>query len=431
MDPAAGAPPRDERSRKFHGSRPRRGDRRVLIPASAPERQGPAISWHPPECADVAAPAVAATLLEQAVAVRPERAELWLKLADVHLGRFDFAAAAAALETALSLDPCLPGARTRLGRCYNALSRHEDALALHAGEDEPRYQRALAHSGLGREAEAEAEYRALLAADPHHHHALRQLGKMLRRQARTAELLELCETLAARGAGHAQLLYTWGTALALAGRDDEARAVLFDPARVADIALPVPESFADIAEFNGALAEEILTNPCRLSDFPAEDEANRGSSRVHALFAGRRSDLVRDLLGSLQSLVEAHAPSRRGAFDPWADARPAEAHLKAWGLIQRGGEYEAWHSHPGGWLSGVYYVRVPASVTAEGDGPGCIEFGPPPALTRARPGFVQPWRHAPVEGRLLLAPSHYVHRTIPSGADDHRISFAFDVVPGR
>lgn len=372
---------------------------------------------------------MAGTLLEQAVAARPDRAELRLKLADVHLGRFDFAAAAAALETALDLNPSLPGARARLGRCYNALSRHGEALALYAGETGPRYQRALAYSGLGRDSEAEAEYRALLAADPHHHHALRHLAKMLRRHARTAELLDLCETLGARGAANAQLLYAWGTALALAGRDEQARAMLPDRTRVAELALPVPGGFADIAEFNAALADEILTNPYRLSDFPTEDEANRGSSRVHALFAGRRPELVQALLGSLQSLVEARAPPRRAAFDPWADARPAEAHLKAWGLIQRGGDYEEWHSHPGGWLSGVYYVRVPASVTAAGDGPGCIEFGPPPALDRERPGYVRPWRHVPVEGRLLLAPAHYVHRTIPSGADEYRISFAFDVVP--
>jgi hypothetical protein len=32
---------------------------------------------------------------------------------------------------------------------------------------------------------------------------------------------------------------------------------------------------------------------------------------------------------------------------------------------------------------------------------------------------------------LLLAPSYYQHRTIPSGVDRHRISVAFDVVPER
>jgi hypothetical protein len=46
------------------------------------------------------------------------------------------------------------------------------------------------------------------------------------------------------------------------------------------------------------------------------------------------------------------------------------------------------------------------------------------------PGFIPPLRHAPREGTFLLAPSHYAHRTIPTGADEYRISFAFDVVPG-
>jgi tetratricopeptide (TPR) repeat protein len=387
------------------------------------------IRWRPPECAEIAAPAAAASLLEQAIAARPDNAQLRLKLADLRLDRFDFAAAAPALESALSLDPALEGVRPRLARCYNALKRHREALELFAVGDAPHYERGMALAGLGREAEAEAEFRALLAAGPHHRRASRQLSKLLRRSGRIGELLTICETLSARGAGDAQLLYIWGTALALAGREEEARALLLDRRRIAELALPVPSGFSDIQAFNAALADEILGNPYRLSEFPVEDEANRGSSRVHALLAGRRPELVRALLDSLQQLAAAYAPPRYGRFDPWLDARPAAAHIRAWGLIQRGGDYEEWHSHPGGWLSGVYYVRVPRQVSAEGSGRGCIEFGPPPPVARARPDLLPILRHAPREGHLLLAPSHYAHRTIPTGADEHRLSFAFDVVP--
>jgi tetratricopeptide (TPR) repeat protein len=374
---------------------------------------------------------VAASLLDRAIAARPTSAKLRMRLADLHLDRYDFSAAAAALETALEMDPSLTEARPRLARCYNALERHQAAADLFAADEAPEYQRAMAFGGLGRIAEAEREYRALLVADPNHHPSLRRLDKLLRGQGRVAELLDLCEALSARGVGHAQLLYAWGSALALSGRQSEAAAILLDPARIAELPLPVPAGFAGIAAFNDALAEEILTNPYRLSEFPVEDEANRGSSRVQALLAGRWPELIQALLESLQSLIDAHAPPRRGAFDPWLDARPAAAHLKAWGLIQRGGDYEAWHLHPGGWLSGVYYVRVPRAASAAGDGPGCIEFGPPTAVERALPGYLPVHRHLPREGFLLLAPSHYPHRTIPSGADDDRISFAFDVVPER
>ncbi|MDB5693828.1 MAG: hypothetical protein JWO81_2891 [Alphaproteobacteria bacterium] len=386
------------------------------------------IRWRPPDCADVAAPAAAAMLLTQAIAARPASAALHAKLADLLLDRYDFAAAAGALEAALALDPTMPGLGSRLGRCYNALGRYREAIDILAGGP-PEYEHAMALAGLGLEADAEREFRAVLTANPDHRPACRRLCKILRRSGRTEELLATCQALDARGVGHAQLLYVWGTALALNGRDEAARAILLDRARVAEVALPVPEGFADIAAFNDALADEILTNKYRLNDFPVEDEANRGSSRVHALFAGRRPELIRLLLESLQTLAAAHAPARRGVFDPWVDARPAAAHLKAWGLIQRGADYEEWHSHPGGWLSGVYYVRVPQSVSSEGAGPGCIEFGPPTALERAMPNYVPVWRHRPREGTMLLAPSHYPHRTISTGADEYRISFAFDVVP--
>ena len=387
------------------------------------------IRWRPAERSTVAAPAAAESLLQQAIAARPDNAALRLKLANLELDRYGFAAAAPALEAALRLDATLPGARERLARCYNMLGRPREALDVLSGLESPEYQRGEAYAALGLETEAEREFRALLESDPFHSPASRRMSKLLRRSGRVEELLQLCEALNARGVGNAQLLYVWGTALALAGRPEQARAILLDRGRVAELALPVPGGFADIASFNLALAEEILTNPFRLSEFPVEEEANRGSSRVHALFSGRRPELIRLLMDSIQDITGAHAPPRSGDFDPWIDARPRAAHLKAWGLIQRGSEYEEWHSHPGGWLSGVYYVRVPASVSAGDDGRGCIEFGPPPPVARAMPDFIRPLRHVPREGHLLLAPSHYAHRTIPSGSDEYRISFAFDVVP--
>jgi hypothetical protein len=98
-------------------------------------------------------------------------------------------------------------------------------------------------------------------------------------------------------------------------------------------------------------------------------------------------------------------------------------------LIQKGDAFEEWHLHRGGWLSGVYYVRVPSAVSEEGDGPGCIEFGPPVKLAEQFRTFAPRLRVAPREGMLLISPSHYLHRTIPTGAEEYRISFAFDVVP--
>jgi tetratricopeptide (TPR) repeat protein len=386
-------------------------------------------SWQAPRGEAVMPPAAAADLLRQALVANPDDPRLHKRLGDLALDAFDFASAASAFEAALRLDPGLRKARARLAHCLVALGRPAEALTTLAGEKAPSYERGAALVALGRADEAESEFRAVLAADPAHAHACRALGKILRRSDRIAELLSLCETLHGSGIGHAQLLYQWGTACALAGEEEKAASLLLDPRRVAERSLPVPAGFDDISAFNAALADELLANPFRLDEFPPEEEANRGSSRVHALFAGSRPELISHLIEALQSLIDAYRPERLGPFDPWLDARPRAARLRAWGLLQRGSDYEDWHLHRGGWLSGVYYVRVPKSVSAERSGRGCIEFGPPNALEKALPGHVPVRRYLPREGMLLLAPSHYPHRTIPSEADEYRICFAFDVVP--
>jgi tetratricopeptide (TPR) repeat protein len=385
--------------------------------------------WRAPAREHVAPPAAVFALLQSALAAEPRRTALHVTLAHYHLDRFDFAAAATSLEVALRLEPGLPHIKGLLASCFNVGGDHQRALDILAEEGEAHQERGIALAGLGRSAEAQGEFQAVLEADPDNRQACRRLCKALRAAGRFRELLDTCEALAARGVCHTQLLYDWGIALALNGEDDRARAILFDPARVVRRNLPAPEGWAEPHSFNAAFADELLASPYWLTDFSTEEAANRGSSRLHTLLAGRRPELVRALLARLQEAVDGLDIAPKAAFDPWAAARPHAARLQAWGLIQRGGDHEEWHLHRDGWVSGVYYVRVPTVVTAEGRGRGCIEFGPPGALAKLRPDFTGSLRIAPSEGMLLLAPSHYPHRTIPTGTDDHRISFAFDVAP--
>lgn len=390
------------------------------------------IAWRPAVCERLApAPAVLA-VLEQAIAAHPENAVLLVKYADLKLDFFDYYAAAQYLEKALKLEPGHALAALRLSRCYNGLGRYGDALAALRADPQPRFERAVALLELDRASEAEAELRAVLADMPPHRHAAWKLFKLLRASGRTAEVLHICEALFQAGAAHSQLFYDWGRALALGGNLERARALLFDRSKVAALTLAVPEGFSDIAQFNSALADDLLANPTAIHSFPAS-EANRGSSRIHNLYAGGGRPLIRPLLNSLQQAVECYAASIPpvSGFDPWSASRPAEAHLRAWGLIQKGDAHEDWHLHRGGWLSGVYYVRIPEMVSERGRGPGCLEFGIPPKLADQFPELASSWRIAPREGMLLLSPSHYLHRTIPTGADEYRISLAFDVVPGE
>lgn len=388
--------------------------------------------WGTPLPEHVASPAAMQALLERALVAAPDNPVLHAKLAYLRLDRHDYGPAAQSFEAVLRLGGGGDDERRLLARCYNYLHRHGEALAILAAAEQPSFERGRALMAVPGLAGAEQEFRAILARAPDDAPACRMLCRLLRRSGRLAELVGLCEELAARGATNAQLLYNWGWALALVGQEERAGRLLFEPERVACIELPVPTGFTDIAAFNDVLAEEILASPEMLSNFAEEDEANRGSRRVDNLLNGRRPDLFARLIEALQAAVSAWRPAARDGFDPWLAARPAAARLRPWGLVQRCGEYEEGHIHPGGWLSGVYYVRVPAAVAAAPvPGPGCIEFGVPSSLAEARPAAARSRRYLPREGLLLLAPSHYLHRTIPSGVDEHRISVAFDVVPDQ
>jgi tetratricopeptide (TPR) repeat protein len=408
---------------------PIRTDRQAAAAAPVGALRAAPIRWGPADCEGVAPPAVAAALLRRAILVSPGNPVLLAKLAAVQLSRYDFEGAAANLDGALRLTPSDERLRLRLAGVLNVLRRHEDSLELLAADPLPRHDRGLALEALGRSGEADTEYRRVLAHDPNDRIACRKLCRLLRRSGRRVELLETCEALHALGIRHTQLISDWGIALALNGREDEARSILVRPGGIGEVALPVPDGWDDIGSFNAALAEEILANPYPVADVPTPEAANRGSSRVHHLLAGKAPAMIRALLRTLEKVAEAHAPTPAGPFDPWAEARPKAARLQAWGLIQRSSDYEEWHIHRDGWLSGVYYVQVPASVSARGEGRGCIEYGPPSAVAEALPGLVPVQRFRPSEGMILLAPSHYPHRTIPTGAQTRRISFAFDVVP--
>jgi tetratricopeptide (TPR) repeat protein len=299
-------------------------------------------------------------------------------------------------------------------RSANLAGRHADALAatvdISAAEPELAVlgtQRGIALAALGREAEAEEAWREALVFDGTSRHPFFPLARALRRSGHHAEYLALCEEFAARGVRHAQLLLDWGRALALNGEIEKARWLLFDPARIAILPLDMPDGF------NAALADEILTNPFSISRFPY-DEANRGSSRVHHLMCGAQPELPRRLIAAIQQAVDTLVTELkpRSDFDPWAQAAPSAAHLHPWGLIQRGGAYEDWHTHPGGWLSGVYYVRIPDGLS---DARGCIEFGPPPSIAE-RAGNAIVSRRYPAGGRhahpcaVALPPPHHPER---------------------
>jgi uncharacterized protein (TIGR02466 family) len=234
-----------------------------------------------------------------------------------------------------------------------------------------------------------------------------------------AQALAVCEEFLARHPGERLVLARHAYLLLEVGRTAEA-GVLLDLAglvRVTDVpGLP-----------DGALAELIESHPSLLES-PA-NKSTHGGGQTGELEPSDHPPLA-PLHAAITAAVAAFAAglaaSGRAAHPAMAWARRSWT-LRLWGTALRAGGFQSPHVHPLGWLSGVYYARVPPRMSGTAEA-GWLEFGSPPQ----RYGVRAPVATRAVEprpGRLVLFPSYFYHRTLPFFGDGTRVSIAFDVVP--
>ena len=109
-----------------------------------------------------------------------------------------------------------------------------------------------------------------------------------------------------------------------------------------------------------------------------------------------------------------------------------------WANINRSGHGNEFHSHPGSYWSGVYYVDD-GGITADPSLGGELEFmdprGPAPAMYAPHLAFALPGGLSvgtnqtilPRAGRLVMFPSWMLHQVRPYRGTAQRISIAFNL----
>ena len=98
--------------------------------------------------------------------------------------------------------------------------------------------------------------------------------------------------------------------------------------------------------------------------------------------------------------------------------------LYGWFVVLKEQGYQNLHIHPGGWLSGVIYLKV---VPALGKDEGAIEFNLNGEYFKDP--FASKIIYQPELGDIVLFPSSLHHRTIPFTTDTDRIIISFDLFP--
>ena len=308
-------------------------------------------------------------------------------------------------------------------------------LALSEAVGDPQRAAALAARGkaetrLGNIAAARVTLGQALELNPHEKDACKRLAALDLAANDPAAVLAMADSLTAQGAAHARLFAARALAHAQAGAIDSARAAAGVGELSAMAMLTPPPGWDDIHAFNAALAEELLAHPGLRYD--RYGTASALTWRIDSP-ATRKAPLVRLLLAQIADAIDAHLDRIDRVDHPWARARPESAVLRSWCVITESAGFETWHVHQFGWLSGVYYVRVPDSIargdTLAGEG-GCLAFGMPEDLIGDEAASAFGTRIVrPQDGLMLAFPSHSYHRTFPHGLGEKRICVAFDLRP--
>ena len=410
-----------------------RGDIRKLITGQF-ERQGenPAFHYNLGKALSRSKlNAQACESFQTAAAYAPDASSCYNQVGLVQEAMQAFDKAAEAYERAVQLNPTKAEIFNNLGNALSALKRTDDAKEAYRKAVEIRPDAPQTQLNLGVCLKDEGQYdeallyisRAIHLApnfsDAHYHKAV-----VLQNQHRTKAALESVEDCLRYNQQHQPGLALKSIVLNDLGRSEEA-CRLVDVERLIGSAVLQQGNEDGAREFNARLARRVLEHPTLERDpISASTRGGRHSANLlgeapvflelERLFRNAISDYVQGLSVDPNHTFLRNMPSQRKLV---VQANALDS-----------GGYLVPHLHGRGWLSGAYYVSLPASMgTDPKDRSGWLKFGQPPeSIDYVRP---PPFREVrPEQGMVVLFPSYFYHSTIPFVGDTPRISLGIDVL---
>ncbi len=377
----------------------------------------------------------AITCYQQALEREPDDLQLQCNLAKALADAGRTAEALARCATAIESSGGHPSALAVRGavlidaRQYaDARSALAQAIELNPADDMALVNLALCCYELDDKPTAASALRQAVRSNPFNARAVADLANCFTALDDVNGALNLCDGFLQQHPGERLVIAAQALALLNAGETAAADALTNFDALIKVYDLPCPPVFSNSEEFHTALAQTVRADPSLL-DNPVSKSTYGGA---------QTGELNLATPGCLAEFAAAIRRAVTAAIAEWLAAglqnhplmAPATADwsVRAWGTVLRAGGQQTPHMHPLGWLSGVYYVQVPAAMTARDSEAGWLEFGRPPErfFGNAQPAVK---RYEPVAGRLLLFPSWFWHQTVPFQCDGERISIAFDVMP--
>jgi uncharacterized protein (TIGR02466 family) len=371
---------------------------------------------------------------QAAIALGDTRPQTALNLARCLLESGDSLIAADVLRALIAQDDSVAEPHALLGLALHnaddnaaALAAYERALQIEPNGVHFMTAKATLLYELGNSEDAERTIDAAIAIAPAivSPHLLRVEKRVAKADIKGA--LQACEQYLQEVGGECSMLAAKSFLLHAIGQESEASELADYDTLLSTSIIAAPDYYADLASFNTALVEHLLSHPSLSRHNAASKATQHGQQSGNLLFGelGPFKAFEHLLWQSAKRYVQALV---RDPSHPFRANPPPLSALYAWAVVLGRSGYQTPHIHPTAWLSGVYYPKVPAIVEQLDSEQGWIEFGAAPPEFAIAPG-APTRRIKPEEGLLLLFPSYFYHRTVPYESDETRISIAFDFSP--
>ena len=374
----------------------------------------------------------------EAIASAPDHVMAHSNLAGVYMEMSRQADAIACYDQVIARAPDFPGVYFARGVAHQELENFTAAIDNYRtardtrGADDRTKAGALAnigfcHKQMDQLDDAAAAYAEAVSLAPDDASILANLGDTYLKLGECEAALAIADDFLATHPGDITMLAFKAAAMNEAG-DAVGLADLCDFNRIVQpMQINTPDGYTDMPAFNVALSDFVLNHPTLIMAPASYSTMNgRHTSELMASPEGPVRDFVRVINAAVDRYRDAVPVD---SSHPWLAQHPDKTKLVGWSVVMDSQGHQLSHIHPSGWLSGVYYPKLP-DVIADNDPAheGWIEFG---RTTDHYFGSQAPKVHLikPREGLMVLFPSYFYHRTIPFTSDQHRISIAFDVVP--
>lgn len=342
----------------------------------------------------------ALALLNRAVLIAPEYAEVYNSQGIVLLEQREYEKACLSFERAISLKSEYSNAHANLGNSLKGLGElskactsYSTAIKIDPNNREAAYNLAAAHLANNNPTAALEAVEICLGIDPY------------------------CQNACA---------YKAIALLQLKHHEEWASLYNFDEL-IYKKQINLPNGYDTLKEFNLKLEHDIRTHPT-LTWEPLERVTRGGAvTKDISINPSKSITAFKQMLGF--AIDEYCNNLMQDSNHPFYARLPKRYRLTLIASILKANGKHPPHIHESSWLSGVYYVLVPSIVNESSDKhEGWLEFGRPdyqvhndfePVVTAIKPE----------EGTMLFFPSYFFHGTIPFKGSEERIGIAFDVYP--